>query len=137
MGLQTILDDVKMLDTVSNAYSDNPTIFKSFRKVQTELLRLAQRQMNPKPVKPPKLQDGLTPGEAELARKKDGKIAAIKAVRQRRVDEGQPYDLRVAKDIVENWMQKHLGFMCWPPILKTNPVPARCDNYDDPYNQDD
>jgi hypothetical protein len=56
MELQRILDDVKMLDTVGNSYRDNIVILKSFKKVQTELLRLAQRQINPKPVKAETLQ---------------------------------------------------------------------------------
>jgi ribosomal protein L7/L12 len=113
MELQRILDDVKMLDTVGNSYRDNIVILKSFKKVQTELLRLAQRQINPKPVKQPKpfkepkLYDGLTKEEAELARGKDGKIPAIKAVRQRLMDAGLPYDLKVAKDIVENYLYKN------------------------------
>lgn len=119
MELKTILDDVKMLDTVSNAYSDNPNIQKSFRKVQTELLRLAQRQINPKPVKTPKLQDGLTKEEAELARGKDGRILAIKAVRQRLMNAGLPYGLKEAKDIVENYLYKN-------PM----PAPAGWDYFD-------
>jgi hypothetical protein len=119
MELQRILDDVKMLDTVGNSYRDNIVILKSFKKVQTELLRLAQRQINPKPVKQPKLYDGLTKEEAELARGKDGRIPAIKAVRQRLMDAGLPYDLKVAKDMVENYLYKN-----------PTPAPAGWDYFD-------
>jgi ribosomal protein L7/L12 len=54
-----------------------------------------------------------------LARGKDGKIPAIKAVRQRLMDAGLPYDLKVAKDMVENYLYKN-----------PTPAPAGWDYFD-------
>lgn len=119
MDICKILNDVEAADQLATGYFDQKEVLKSIRRLQTELLRLAQQQINPKRIK---LQDGLTPEEAKLARTKDGKLAAIKAVRTRLAGDGLPYGLKEAKDIVENWMQKHLGFMYWPYEEYVKPV---------------
>jgi ribosomal protein L7/L12 len=51
----------------------------------------------------------LTYAEQEWARRADGKIQAIKAVRER-----TRLGLKEAKDLVEAWMQKNLGFTYHP-----------------------
>jgi hypothetical protein len=58
--------------------------------------------------------DGLTEAEAEKARVPGGKIQAIKMVRERFIKEGKPHGLKEAKDAVDGWMEKHLGFIYHP-----------------------
>jgi ribosomal protein L7/L12 len=52
----------------------------------------------------------LTLEEEDFAKRRDGKIGAIKRVRER-----TGMGLKESKDHVEGWMQEKLGFTHWPP----------------------
>lgn len=122
----------------------NPTIHRLAVQLQLALLAAMTADLRkelPKRVSKPKLYDGLTEDEVRALFKynsslnaSSGKIEAIKLIRQRKgrytnqdgtaIDSNHPeyYDLRQAKDDVENWMYRN---------FKTTvcPLPGTADDF--------
>jgi ribosomal protein L7/L12 len=105
------------LDTVEQIIQDHAkdlAIVRAAKKLQEVLLKTALDTV--KPVRKNKLMYGLTPQEAATANRREGKIPAIKLYRDR-----TGCGLKEAKDAVEEYMLKMLGFTYWP--AETRPVP--------------
>lgn len=104
--MRIYLNSVDIAQQIVEEHDNNLAIVRAARKLQAVLLKHALDT-----VKPPKLKltHGLTAEEASFAKKRDGKIQAIKLYRDRT---GQ--DLRQSKEVVEKYMQRMLGFTHWP-----------------------
>jgi ribosomal protein L7/L12 len=102
---------------ITSEYDHDTATYTAAVRLQLAILAAMSRSLRlALPKRKPKLIDGLTPEEAKLASDRNGKIPAIKLVRERRrkYNPDGTFGLKEAKDLVEDWMEKHLGFRSWP-----------------------
>jgi ribosomal protein L7/L12 len=108
MSIERILDAVSAIDTAIDTNSDLSKVVDAGRRAQVQLLKAAMLVVTSKlPVtsRSNKNPNNLTKAEQLKARETYGKIPAIKMVRER-----TGVGLKEAKDAVENWMGKNLGY---------------------------
>lgn len=121
--MSNITADLNTVEALIAENYGNTAVINAALRLQLALLALGVKRVRdllPKRVRV-RIIDGLTEAEAAKAREPAGKIPAIKLVRERFIKYGKSIGLKEAKDIVEAWMQKHLGFMYWP---QSAPVPT-------------
>jgi ribosomal protein L7/L12 len=114
--MSNITTDLNTVEGLIAENQGNDRVILAALKLQLALLALGTKRVKEKMKEHKRYQliDGLTWAEVEKARDPDGKIPAIKMVRERLMKDGKPFGLKEAKDLVEGWMQKHLGFINHP-----------------------
>lgn len=101
-AVRDLSDLIDSMDTQAEA-----KLVKALENTQVALLTAALLTIKPRKVRvrKSKLVDGLTQEEMDVLRESRNKITVIKKVRERLQREGKDYGLKIAKNIVENYMQ--------------------------------
>lgn len=143
----SFFDELTAARNITDEYRydcNNKVIFAAGVRLQLAILAAMTTNLRselPKRKAKPKLSDGLTAEECELASQRNGKIPAIKAVRGRhgftKLPDGtlkNNLGMKEAKELVENWMFKHLGFTSWPYTPPAEP-PRVSNSYYEQYDE--